>query len=422
MTEIQSNKKVLMIAFHFPPDASIGAQRTFKTAEYLPGYGWDPIILTAKENAYASVEKSQGISKELLSNTHRTAALDVHRHLTVMGKHFGWMAIIDRWTTWIPGAVWRGARIIKQQKPDLIWSTAPIPSAHIIAAILSKISGVPWVADYRDPFSYHHTLVSKIKTKILKKIDKTTIKDCAAAIFTTPKTTELYRNYFHDESPGKFNTVENGYDEQNWEKLTKHHLSSKSPISPKKFTLLYSGVLYPNGRDPTPLFSSIQSLKVSGVIADDNFELIFQGAGDGKNYEELIESLKITNMVKFTPSVPYLDSLVCLKEANALIIIQGQIFNYQVPGKLYEYIKSAKPVIVMTPNDSSTALAALQHPLSAVANTKDEIAEKLLECINGNFSSPHAIETGQFSRQQKAFEMAVVFNRVANTNKNQNRN
>ncbi len=54
-----------MIAFHFPPDASIGAQRTSKTAEYLPEYGWDPIILTAKENAYASVEKSQNISEKL---------------------------------------------------------------------------------------------------------------------------------------------------------------------------------------------------------------------------------------------------------------------------------------------------------------------------------------------------------------------
>jgi glycosyltransferase involved in cell wall biosynthesis len=422
MSDMQSNKKVFMIAFHFPPDASIGAQRTFKTAEYLPQYGWDPIILTAKESAYGTVEKSQDISKELLANTHRTAALDVHRHLTIKGKHLGWMSIIDRWTTWVPGAIWKGLKLIKQQKPDLIWSTAPIPSAHIIAAILSKISGIPWVADYRDPFSYHHTLVSKIKTKILKKIDKVTVKTSTATIFTTPKTTELYRNYFHDESTDKFNTVENGYDEQNWSKLSSHKLSSKPPLSKDKFSLLYSGVLYPNGRDPTPLFFSIQSLKLSGVIADDNFELIFQGAGDGKNYEELIESLKITNMVKFTPSVPYLDSLACLKEAGALVIIQGQIFNYQVPGKLYEYIKSAKPIIVMTPNDSSTALAALQHPLSAVVNTPDEITEKLLECIKGNFSSPHAIETKQFSRQQKASEMAVVFNRVANTNKTQNRN
>ena len=420
MTEIQSNKKVLMIAFHFPPDASVGAQRTFKTAEYLPQYGWDPIVLTAKESAYGSVEKSQKISKKLLANTHRTAALDVHQHLTVKGKHLGWMAIIDRWTTWIPGAIWKGLKLIKQQKPDLIWSTAPIPSAHIIAAILSKISSIPWVADYRDPFSYHHTLVSKIKAKILKKIDKITVKISTAAIFTTPKTTELYQNYFDDESPDKFNTVENGYDEQNWEKLSKHHLSSKSPISPKKFTLLYSGVLYPNGRDPTPLFSSIQSLKVSGVIADDNFELIFQGAGDGKNYEELIESLEITNMVKFTASVPYLDSLACLKEANALVIIQGQIFNYQVPAKLYEYIRSTKPLIVMTPNESATALAALQHPLSKVANNRDDIAEVLLKCVNGSLKSPNEIETKQFSRQQKASEIALIFNRV--TSKIQKRN
>jgi glycosyltransferase involved in cell wall biosynthesis len=420
MTEIQSNKKVLMIAFHFPPDASIGAQRTFKTAEYLPQYGWDPIVLTAKESAYASVEKSQDISKELLKNTHRTAALDVNRHLTIMGKHLGWMTIIDRWTTWVPGAIWKGLKIIKQQKPDLIWSTAPIPSAHIIAAILSKISGIPWVADYRDPFSYHHTSVSKVKAKILKKIDKVTVKKCAAAIFTTPKTTNLYQNYFQNESPEKFNTVENGYDEQNWSKLDNHQLSAKSPLAQEKFSLLYSGVLYPNGRDPTPLFRAIQMLKADGTIAEDNFELIFQGAGDNKAYQELIESLQINNIVKFTPSVPYLDSLECLRQADALVIIQGEVFNYQVPAKLYEYIKSTKALIVMTPCESATALAASQHPLSAIVNTQDDIAEILLAYIKGSLKSSHVIETKQFSRQQKASEMAAIFNRVTNTNQNRN--
>ena len=422
MTEIQPHKKILMIAFHFPPNASIGAQRTFKTAEYLPEYGWDPIILTAKEQAYDSVEKSQNISEKILVNTYRSAALDVHRHLSFMGKHFGWMAIIDRWTTWVPGAIWKGIRIIKQHKPDLIWSTAPIPSAHIIAAVLSKIFNIPWVSDYRDPFVYHHTSTTKLKTQILTRIDRMTIENCAAAIFTTQKTTELYRNYFYAESSDKFNTVENGYDEQDWEKLSSYQLKSRSPISQNKFCLLYSGVLYPNGRDPTSLFHAIQILKESEAIAEDNFELIFQGAGDGKDYLNLIESLKITNIVKFTPSVPYLDSLVCVKEANTLVIIQGQVFDYQVPGKLYEYIKSGKPIIVMTPNDSSTALAALQHPMSSVVSTQDEIAEKLLECINGKLNSPHAIETKQFSRQQKASEMAAVFNRVKNTNHYQDRN
>jgi hypothetical protein len=161
-------------------------------------------------------------------------------------------------------------------------------------------------------------------------------------------------------------------------------------------------------------------LKEDKLIAEDNFELIFQGAGDGNAYQEFIAKLKITNMVKFTPSVPYLDSLVCLKEANTLVIIQGQVFNYQVPAKLYEYIRSTKPFIVMTPNESSTALAALQHPLSKVANNQDDIAEILLKCVKGSLKSSNEIETKQFSRQQKALEMALVFNRV--TNKIQNRN
>jgi glycosyltransferase involved in cell wall biosynthesis len=409
-------KKVLMIAFHFPPNPSIGVQRTFKTAEYLPEFGWEPIILTAKPTAYDTTESSQEISESLLANTYRTTAFDVHRHMTVMGKHLGWMAMIDRWTTWVPGAVWQGRKIIKEHKPDLIWSTSPIPSAHIIARILSKKYDIPWVADYRDPMKYHNYPTPPVTAKALKYIDVKTIESCKAAVFTTPKAMELYRDHFNQQSPDKFFTVENGYDEANWEKLNDHKLTSKNPISTTKFSLLYSGVLYQNGRDPTPLFQALKKLKHENRINKDNFELIFQGAGDGSVFVETIEALGIAALVRFMPSVPYLDSLFYIKEANALVIIQDKVFNFQIPGKLYECIRTGNPIIVITPEDSSTAWAANKYALSSVVKTEEQVRDAILKLLKKKNTSLDTSNVQQFSRFQKASEITDIFNHVIANN------
>ena len=406
------NKKVLMIAFHFPPDSSIGSQRTFKAAQYLPEMGWDPIILTAKSSAYQSIEKSQQIPDHIQENLYRTIALDVHRHLSFKGKHFEWMTSIDRWTSWIPGAIIKGHKIIKTHKPDVIWSTSPIPSAHYVAGYLSNKFNTPWVADYRDPMSYHHYSVSTLKEKALKYIDKKTIENCNAAVFTTEKARKLYLEKFNHINSDIFYTVENGFDEQNWDNLNDHILSSENPISDDKFSLLYSGVLYPNGRNPEPIFSALSELKKKKVINSENFEFIFQGSGDGKIFHDSITKHGISDIIKFTPPVSYLDSLYYIQQADALVIIQDEVFNFQTPGKLYEYIRTKNPILVVTPVESSTAITAEKYPLSFIASDKIEIQKSLNDIIIGKYKSLINFDIQQFSRRQKTFEMANIFNQL----------
>ncbi len=398
-----------MIAFHFTPDSSIGTQRTLKTAEYLSSYGWDPIILTANSSAYDSTDNNVIIPENLAAHTYRTKAYDVQKHLSIKGKHFEWMKIIDRWTTWVPSAILKGGNLINEYQPDLIWSTSPIPSAHIIARSLSKKFNIPWIADYRDPFSYHHYPTSYIKSKLLKKIDRNTITHAKAVIFTTTKAKELYQAYFNLENSSKFHTVENGYDENNWEKLKSYTPLTLDPFNTKKFSLYYSGVLYPNGRNPEPLFEAIHHLHELNIINDDNFELIFQGAGNGEDYSSKLIQLKISNLVTFSNSVNYLDSLYFMTKADALVLIQDQIFNNQTPGKLYEYIRSGKPSIVITPKTSATAFTAKTHKLCDITSNSSEISNSLATIFN-NIKISKPCNVSQYSRENKAKQMAEIFN------------
>ncbi len=403
-------KKVLIIAFYFPPSSGAAVQRTLKAVEYLPDFGWEPIVLTAKPSAYDALEDSQSIPACVADKTYRTPAWDVYRHLSIKGKHFAWMASIDRWSTWIPGAIREGKRLIKEHKPDLILSTTPIPSANVIASRLAKASNIPWVADYQDPFGYHHYPTPKLKTIALKKIDLSTMKRAKAAIFATDNTKDTYQSAFQTVANCQFYTVENGFDETNWQKLSQHKPGTQSPFSDNKFSLFYSGVLYPNGRDPLPLFKALQQLKASGNISSDTFELVFQGSGDGVNFKAQLLELGINDLVRFAPSVPYLDSLYYMQQAQALVLIQDAVFNLQVPGKLYEYMRTGRPVLTMTPDTSATAHVARHYPGSKISYTPEAIAKTLTHWITDLPASYPGESMQQFSRREKTREMATIFN------------
>src|SRR5262249_37067498 len=148
-------KHVLMIAYHFPPlQVSSGLQRTLRFARYLPDFGWRPIVLTTHPRAYAS--RDDGLLKELPDSipVHRAFALDASRHLAVRGKYTRLFGIPDRYSSWYLGAVPAALRLIRKYRPKAIWSTYPIATAHLIGATVHRLTGLPWVADFRDPMLY----------------------------------------------------------------------------------------------------------------------------------------------------------------------------------------------------------------------------------------------------------------------------
>jgi len=144
-------RNILMIAYHFPPvRVSSGIQRTLKFSQYLLEYGWRAIILSVKPMAYENVSDDQMAEVPENIVVKRVFALDTARHLTVKGRYFHWMALPDRWVTWCFGGVFAGLALIKKYHPKFIWSTYPIATAHLIALILHRLTGVPWIADFRD--------------------------------------------------------------------------------------------------------------------------------------------------------------------------------------------------------------------------------------------------------------------------------
>src|SRR5882762_6313024 len=117
--------RVLIIAYHFPPCmGSSGLLRSEKFARYLPDFGWEPVVLTVHPRAYEAIDPSseERVKKTVL----RAFALDTKKHLSFQNSYVDWMALPDRWITWLFGAIPAGLRAIRKYRIQVIFSTFPI--------------------------------------------------------------------------------------------------------------------------------------------------------------------------------------------------------------------------------------------------------------------------------------------------------
>jgi len=392
------SKTILMIAFDFPPSNAASVQRTLKFFEYLNELGWTTIILTAKPHAYPLVDDSFNLDLKENQFVYRATALDVHKHLSIKGKHISWMKTPDRWGTWIPFAISLGKKIIKKHQPDIIWSTFPTPSANIIASKLAKYSNKPWVADYRDPAPYIHTTNGKWLDKVHKKIDDLTFKQASKLIFATDASKKLYESHYTCHE--KFSVIENGYDENNFIKAKALETNHPNIFNSNKFSLYYAGGLYPNGRDPVPIFKAIASLKAQKFITDDNFELIFQGAGDGIAFKDTLAELNVKNIISFIEPTSFLLALVNMTRANALLLIQDSRFNLQIPGKIFEYFRTGNPLLIKTDKNGATAKLASTSSQSYLVENEEEIENSLHKIMNQEINTNNS-DVSEHSRKNK---------------------
>src|SRR5579872_3064203 len=145
-------KRALLVAFHFPPDGGSGMQRTLKFARYLPELGWDVEVLTVSANTYDVLDPSMVEQIPAQVSVHRTFCLNPRKHLSIAGHYPGILDFLDRFAYWFPFGVWEGWGLLRQRHFDVIYSTSPTRTAHLIAGTRGRWTGIPWVCDFRDPW------------------------------------------------------------------------------------------------------------------------------------------------------------------------------------------------------------------------------------------------------------------------------
>ncbi|MCW8831760.1 MAG: hypothetical protein OQK03_00385 [Colwellia sp.] len=412
------NKKILYIAYHFPPIlGSSGVHRTLAFVRHLANNKWDTTVLTASLKGYSHWEEEQQKFIPENVNVIRAFCRNAAKHLSFKGKYFSWMALPDNWQSWILGGFFSGLKSIYQNRPSVIVSTYPIASAHVIAYWLHKVTGIPWVADFRDPMAQEDYPTEKRKKKIFEWIEKKAVKHCKNIVLTAPGAVEFYQNKFPHVDKNFWRLVPNGFDEQIFSGvMASNEQSSEDNVQSQVITLLHSGVIYPSERDPSDLFQAIAELKQDKKIKQGNFKLILRAAGHDELFKEKLTSLSIADVVILAPPIPYKEALQEMLSADGLLLLQADNCDYQIPAKAYEYIRAQKPVLALTSMTGDTGKLLKSAGISCITplNNKEKIKSALIVYLNkiieGSFNFLSEEESYKFSRQYhaKTFEKILL--------------
>lgn len=371
------NKRALLIAFHFPPQAaSSGIQRTLSFSKHLGRFGWEPLVMSASPRAYSAQNPSQlaSVPPELV--VRRPFALDAKRHLGIKGRYPELLALPDRWVSWLFSAVPCGLSLVRKYRPQVIWSTFPIATAHLIGLVLHRLTGLPWVADFRDPMLQAAYPTSGAQRKVYGWIERQAITRCAAAVFTTVSAMESYRQRFPELPSEKFKVIENGYDDDAFLAAAP---ARAQPQGQRPLTLVHSGILYDTGRDPSPFLQAIASLKAAGRIDARTLRVVLRAPGDVPAMSVRVRHFGVEDIVQVAPPVPYAEALGEMLDADGLLVFQGTPFNTQIPAKIYEYFRARKPILALVDPLGETArvLRAAGFDGLADINRADAIAPVL---------------------------------------------
>jgi glycosyltransferase involved in cell wall biosynthesis len=422
--------KVLIIAYYFPPMGMGGVQRVAKFVKYLPFFGWKPYVLTVKEVDYWAKDHSllEEIPPEV--KVMRTGSFDPLRISFILKSFFkrgrqkdeparkrtvkrlkfaSWLFFPDNKAGWIPFALMKGLKLCRREKINLIFSSSPPPSLHLTAYMLKFLTGLPWVADFRDPWieyrfeifptPFHLFLKKRLEKLIIQKADKVITANPAI-------TTDLESRHPHTE---KIQQIDQGYDEEDF--------ASCQVSLPEIFTIGYLGTFSPDC-DPEPFLAALGGLIGEGIIPKDKIRLVHVGLSMGIDLDHLIEKYNLKDVVLKKGYLSHRESVNEMKKASLLLLVTSDhplIF----PAKVYEYLRFKKPILGIIPKESRIAKFLTEIKAGKVISPEDKegIRQVLVSYFTDFAEGKMTLvisedEINRFERKSLTFKLASLLDEV----------
>lgn len=391
------SKKVLIICYYWIPAGGPGVQRWLKFVKYLPQFGYEPIVYIPENPSYPIIDETieNEIPKEVTIIKHKivepyswASKLSKKDSKTISSGIIAPMkkqSLVQKILLWIRGNLFiPDARIfwvkpsakflekyIIENEIDTVITTGPPHSLHLIGLRLQKKLNIKWIADFRDPWTtigYHKELkLSKFATKKHLKLEQKVLQNANHILVTSPTT----KKEFEKITNQPITVITNGYDTVLMPKVTLD----------KKFTLAHIGSLL-SGRNPINLWKVLNEL----YNEIDGFKIDFQLNLIGKVSESILETLILYNLIENTNVLGYVshhEAIVYQKKSQILLLIEIDSKDTEciIPGKLFEYMVSNRPIIAIGPEKSDIQEIILKTNTGVYFNyqEKERLKNQILE-------------------------------------------
>ncbi|WP_161595141.1 glycosyltransferase [Mariprofundus erugo] len=396
----------------------MAAVRVGKTAKFLQKMGHDVRVLSAKEQSFPEtlqveigessivrtrwwnvnkpvqwfvggkdVVASQGISEG------KAGKVAVLRWLGKLYKHL--FNLPDAQIGWLFPALSAGKAMCENWQPDIIYASAPSFTSLLVSRRLAKISGCPWVAEFRDLWVDNPYNDFPVWRQKLERIWERRVLASASGLVTVSQPlADTLKQYFNLPVI----VITNGFDPDDYP-------SDVSRSTDGLLHINYTGMIYPGRRDPGPLFEALR------ILGSDRIRVNFYGRYL-ESAREMARSIGVGHLVQIHPPVPYVQSLRLQCEADLLLLLLWNSSQEKgvFTGKVFEYLGSGRPILVVGGSDNVAAELISEKDAGMVTSEPQLIAQYLARCLalkdaQGDISQSE-VDVGEFSREEQTRRLA----------------
>ena len=435
-------KRVLIISYYWPPTGGSGVQRWVKFAKYLPSEGWQPVIYTPENPEQLAVDESLAAEVPEVAEIVKTRIIEPYELYKKLLRRSGHSkeavevnpvnaqnkSLLQKAAMWVrgnlfrpdPRCLWIGPSVrflkkyLKEHPVDLIVSTGPPQSMHMIGLRLSRETELPWIADFRDPwtkiFYFKHLSMTPATEKWHKKMEKMVLDEASAVVAVSP----LVQQEFQAMTDTPVELITNGFDECDFpaEPCTNAYGGTS-----KEFTVTHTGLFAADG-NPTVLWDVL----AEKCKADETFRKLLRIKLIGKTDDQIFKALKDRGLEESLINMGYQTHSVAVdqqRQASVLILPLRKEPEYRavLPGKLFEYLASQRPILGIGQPDGAMAMIVKETRTGTVIdwNDKEGIRQYIEQCwerhLEGRLSSDGA-DLSRFTRRSLTRRMAGLFDNI----------
>lgn len=430
---VDAMKRVLVISYYWPPSGGSGVQRWVKMCKYLPSYGWQPVVYTPENPALTSMDdtlaadippqvevvktrifepghfarKSTGAQVTPINGQKKT--LKQRIAMWIRGNCF----IPDPRVLWVGSSVRFLKKYLKEHPVDVIVSTGPPHSMHLIARRVALATGIPWIADFRDPwtkmFYFKHLSLTRTSCRIHEKLESKVLADATMVVAVSP----LVQEDFKAMTRTAVELVTNGFDDSDF--------SCGAKPSEEQFTLVHAGLFASDG-NPLSLWDAIADLRREDTSFAQKFRLVLCGKTD----KAVLDSIAAAGLGDCTENLGYINHtevVALMKSASALMLPLRQEPEYRatLPGKLFEYLASRRPVIGIGQQDGAMAgILSRTHAGETFDWNREQQMKQWLknafDAFNEGALKDNDADLSEFSRRGLARRYAALLEKITDGN------
>ncbi len=413
-------KRVLIVTYYWPPTGGSGVQRWVKFSKYLPEYGWQPVVYTPLNPEQLAYDESllKDIPEEAeVLKTKIIEPYNIYRKLSgkknkevnpvnsgkkgLMGRLSLWVRgnifIPDPRIGWVRPSVKYLKKYLRDNPVDVIVTTGPPHSMHLIGLGLKKALGIKWIADFRDPwtemFYYKHLGLNKCSDRKQHKLEKQVLDSADKVIAVTP----FVQKEFQEKTQTPVELLTNGFDDCDFPK-------DNNTRNDGKFRIVHTGLFASDG-DPDKLWEVLKELCKDNPEFRQRLEIRLAG----KNDTAITDSIRAHGLEENLFDLGYLPHDDIIKEqqnADILILPLRKEPEYAkvYPGKIFEYMAARRPVLGIGVSDGASALLLKESGAGLMFDWED------MESIRKFIPSPEFEEKNieKYSRKQLTSELTKM--------------